>query len=71
MIKFNLFINISISFSGFFRRMAVVGDRLSPFVSLGCIIMAFLTLLANWAYVTQSYKKKKNNNKISINNNNI
>ncbi|EGR31707.1 transmembrane protein 167 precursor, putative [Ichthyophthirius multifiliis] len=28
-------------FRGFFRRAAVIGDRLSPWVTLMCIIMGF------------------------------
>ncbi|CAJ1445955.1 unnamed protein product, partial [Effrenium voratum] len=31
-------------FMGMFGRFAVIGDRLSPFVSVGCIVMAISTL---------------------------
>lgn len=36
-------------FRGFFRRAAVVGDRLSPYVSLLCIFMAISCIFFRWA----------------------
>ena len=31
-------------FPGLFGKFAVVGDRLSPYISLGCFVMAIVTL---------------------------
>ena len=31
-------------FSGIFGKAAVIGDRLSPWVSLACIVLGFTTL---------------------------
>jgi hypothetical protein len=31
-------------FSGLFRKAAVIGDRLSPWVSLSCVLFAYITL---------------------------
>nr|ABV22162.1 conserved small protein [Perkinsus chesapeaki] len=43
--KFPSFIdNHKPGFVGFFGRFAVIGERLSPYVSLACIIMAVVTL---------------------------
>lgn len=31
-------------FPGLFGRFAVIGERLSPYISLGCLIMALVTI---------------------------
>ena len=31
-------------FMGVFRRCAVIGDRLSPYVAIGCVLLAASTL---------------------------
>ena len=33
-------------FTGLFGRFAVIGERLSPYISLGCFIMALVTIFA-------------------------
>ena len=39
------YLYLNFSFMGFFRRMAVIGDRLSPFVSILCVTMAISNLI--------------------------
>ena len=33
-------------FTGLFGRFAVIGERLSPYVALGCLVMAFMTIFS-------------------------
>ncbi|EEA05232.1 uncharacterized protein CMU_043060 [Cryptosporidium muris RN66] len=37
--------NKKAGFLGILGKMAVIGDRLSPYVSISCILMGFMTIL--------------------------